>query len=429
MKKILPVLALVLLAGTLLFSGQAHKMNPAAVEGYYRALLPEADYFRPVSDKFAAAYDAGGLLLGYTGLGSAVGYGGPLLLGVTVAPDGALRPPVIFAHRETPSYLQKLTDAGYFDQYAQKKADDALVLQYDLDGVSGATLSSRAVAAAVHAAARPAAAVLGLTPRKAEAPLVFGVKEISAAALFALSLLASRLRIAGKFRLPLLVLSAALLGFWLNRSLSLAQFGSLVMGFFPAPAGNLLWYIVLAGALLPAALLGKNLYCFWICPFCAIQEAAHRISRLNLPFALNPRHLRLLKQGVLFLALFFGFLSLNPSAASFEPFGVIFGLTGSNAGWYLLFTVLVAGFFFHRFWCVVFCPAGTLLDLLAGWRRQLARLWRRQTKKTPPSPSPSPSPSPAAQTDKKTALRPAVIFWAFFAGALACIVMTVLERI
>ena len=75
----------------------------------------------------------------------------------------------------------------------------------------------------------------------------------------------------------------------------------------------------------------------------------------------------------LFVALFIGFLFLNPSCGSYEPFGTVFGLNGEDFNWYLLFVALVASFFVHRFWCHVFCPAGALLDFVASKRRDAGK--------------------------------------------------------
>ena len=53
--------------------------------------------------------------------------------------------------------------------------------------------------------------------------------------------------------------------------------------------------------------------------------------------------------------------------------GTGFGLNGEDFNWYLLFVALVASFFFHRFWCHVFCPAGALLDFVASKRRDAGK--------------------------------------------------------
>jgi hypothetical protein len=106
------------------------------------------------------------------------------------------------------------------------------------------------------------------------------------------------------------------------------------------------------------------------------------ISRVNISLGKHRKLVNILKNVILFLTLFFGFLTLNPSVSSFEPFGTIFGLNGSSLGWYLLFAVLVASFFFRRFWCYVFCPVGSFLDLIASWRRAAAKFFLPKTRKT-----------------------------------------------
>ena len=163
------------------------------------------------------------------------------------------------------------------------------------------------------------------------------------------------------------------LGFWLNRSFSLAYVLAACMGFFPSLAQNPGWYVVIAGALLPPLILGKNIYCTFVCPFCGLQELTHKISRVNLSTGPLLKILRPLRFVFLFVALFIGFLFLNPSCGSYEPFGTVFGLNGEDFNWYLLFVALVASFFFHRFWCHVFCPAGALLDFAASKRRDAGK--------------------------------------------------------
>ncbi|MDR1320176.1 MAG: 4Fe-4S binding protein [Gracilibacteraceae bacterium] len=374
MKKVLPFVAVIALIAALVYAQTVHKMDQETVLGYYRELLPEAVSFEPLSDRVAAAWDSSGSVAAYVGVSSYVGYGGPLLVGAVVRPDGLLEKPVILESKETPSYLTKIEREGFYRQFAVLRADAALTPGFDVDTVSGATLSTRAIVLSVADVAHTAAIQgLGLTPQKADMPWQIGAAEFAAAALFALSLLASKIKALAKQRLVLLGLSIVVLGFWLNRSLSLAQFQAALLGFFPNIAQNLLWYIVLLGVLFPAAALGKNLYCQYACPFCGLQELAHKLSRLDLPVG---RLMRLVRPGrsvLLFAALFLGFLSLNPSSASFEPFGTIFGLNGESFNWYLLFVMLVAGFFFRRFWCHVFCPAGAFLDILASWRRRLGR--------------------------------------------------------
>lgn len=372
MKKVLPVAAVVVLVLTLIYAQTTNKMDADIVEGYYRQMSPQAVSFEPINDKVAKAIGADGRIMAYLGVSSNIGYGGPMLVGSVISPEGAVKEVVILEHKETPSYIYKITQAGYFRQFAKKQTDDALVLDYDIDRVSGATLSTRAIAISVQDVAHTVAAEeLKLTPKKANLGVQVGIKEIAVAALFVLSVFMPRFKALVRFRLVFLAFSVIILGFWLNRSLSMAHVGSLFLGYFPAPSENLIWYIVLAGALLPALFTGRNLYCTYVCPFCGLQEATHLISRVSLPLAKYMKWLRRIKDGLLFLVLFFAFLNLNPSRASYEPFGTIFGLNGSSYSWYLLFVILIASFFYRRFWCIAFCPVGTFLDKAAGIGRKV----------------------------------------------------------
>jgi Na+-translocating ferredoxin:NAD+ oxidoreductase RnfG subunit len=375
MKKFLPIAAIAILVITIIYGHYANKMDADVVQGYYRQMLPDAARYEAINDKTARAIGGDGKVEAYLGVSSNVGYGGPVLVGTILGPDGAIKQVVILEHKETPSYINKITQAGYFRQYTKKKADDPLVLDYDLDRVSGATLSTRAIAKSVQEVAHVVAdKELKLTPKKAEIPLKIGLKEIAVALLFILSVLMPRFRRLAKFRLVFLGLSVIILGFWLNRSLSMAHIGALFLGYFPSPAENLIWYLVLFGALVPALVTGKNLYCTYVCPFCGLQEATHLVSRVSLPLGKYLKWFRLIKEVLLFLVLFFAFLFINPSFSSYEPFGTIFGLNGSSHQWYLLFVVLLASFFYRRLWCVAFCPVGTFLDKVALLGRKIKGL-------------------------------------------------------
>jgi uncharacterized protein with FMN-binding domain len=337
-------------------------------------MSPEAASFEPINDRIAKAIGTDGTVMAYLGVSSNIGYGGPMFIGTVISPQGGIQDVVILEHKETPSYIYKITQAGYFRQYAKKQTNDALVLDYDIDRVSGATLSTRAIAKSVQDVAHIVATKeLNVTPEKANTEVQVGFKEIAVAVLFILSVFIPRFKVLARYRLVFLGLSIIILGFWLNRSLSIAHVGALFLGYFPEPSENLIWYIVLAGALLPALFTGKNLYCTFVCPFCGLQEATHLISKVNLPLGKYLKWLRIGKDILLFIVLFFAFLNLNPSIASYEPFGTIFGLNGSSYSWYLLFVILITSFFYRRFWCVAFCPVGTFLDKLAGIGRNIRR--------------------------------------------------------
>jgi len=372
MRKYITLIAVVILVVTAVFAKHADKMDANLVEGYYRELVSDAAGFESINDRTAKAIGQDGSVSAYLGIDSNIGYGGPLLVGTVLSPDGKFKDIVILEHKETPSYINKITKAGFFRQFEKKQVGDSLAFNYDVDGVSGATLSTRAIASSVKSVAHTIALEeLKITPKKAEVKWNIGLHEIVIALLFVLSYFMPKFKQLARFRFPFLLLSVVILGFWLNRSLSMGQISALFLGYFPVPGENLLWYIILIGAFAPALVTGKNLYCTYVCPFCGLQETTHKISRINLSMGKYMKWIRLGKEVILFLVLFLAFLALNPSVSSFEPFGTIFGLNGSSYQWYLLFVILLSSFFIRRFWCHAFCPVGTILDKAAGLSRKV----------------------------------------------------------
>lgn len=372
MKRFLPFILIAVLVAAFIYGHFANQMDAALVQHYYRQLMPEAAGYEAINDRTAKAVGADGAALAYLGVSSDVGYGGPIMVGTILNQDGSLQEVQILEHKETPAYINKITKAGYFRQYEGKKGNDALTGDYDIELISGATLSTRAIAKSVQEVAHTVVKTeLNQTPQSAKIPWQVGVKEIAVTVLVVLSILMPRFPKLRKYRLAVLGLSVVVLGFWLNRSLSMGHISALFMGYFPSPRENLIWYLILAGALLPALFSGKNLYCTYVCPFCGVQEGTHLLSRMNLPLSKYGRWLRVGKEIILFLTLLLAFLLANPSFSSFEPFGTIFGWNGTSSQWYLLFIILVTSFLYRRFWCVALCPVGTFLDKAAQLGRKV----------------------------------------------------------
>ncbi|MEA4901607.1 FMN-binding protein [Desulfitobacterium sp.] len=368
------IIAIIVLIAAAIYGSYNNQMDEATVLKYYHSAAPEASRFIPITDHTASYYDTAGTLAGYIGVSSNIGYSGPVFTATLIDTKGNITAVKVVNSSETPAYLRKLDAAGYFKQYNQKTVTDSLMPKYDIDCVSGATLSSRAIGNSVQNVAHSiAVSELGLSPAKAKIDWQLGVKEIAIAALFVLVLILSRFPKFGKFRLVFLIGSIGIMGFWLNRSLSISQISSLLLGYWPMPQTNLIWYLILVGAIVPALASGKNFYCTYICPFCGLQEVTHAISHTNLPLGKHSKWMRKGRDILLFTVIFIAFISLNPANASYEPFGTIFGLNGTSTFWYLTFFVLVASFIFRRFWCTAFCPVGAFLDKLASLSRDIRK--------------------------------------------------------
>lgn len=389
MKKYIPLLIAFAILTAAYFGGNiVNQMDATVVEEYYTTACSEAGLntvtsFEAIDDSSTIAYDSTGTVIAYISLADDVGYAGPLTVATIINTDGTIKDVVIVDSKETPSFLDKVERQGYYDQYATLTVTSPLVFGSDIEGVSGATLSTRAIANSVQEAAHSvASSQFGTTPEKAELEWEIGIDEIAVALIFIGGIMIGLQPKLKKLRFPFLILSVVVLGFWFNRSLSMATFSALFLGYFPTIQTNLIWYMMILGAILPIIITGKNFYCTYICPFCGLQEATHALSKVNLPLGKNIKWMKKVRDLILFAVIFIAFLAQNPSMSSFEPFGTIFGLNGSSFEWYLLFSVLVISFFYRRFWCQVFCPVGATLDKIVMFRRDIKKaLTGKKTKK------------------------------------------------
>ncbi|SRR5690554_3487439 len=101
-----------------------------------------------------------GQLVGYAFVGEANGYSGTVrvLVGVDEQTDKILNIKVL-AHTETPGLGSKIEDESFRKQFVDKSVNDPIKLGEDIDLISGATISSRAVAEAVRRGFDDASAV------------------------------------------------------------------------------------------------------------------------------------------------------------------------------------------------------------------------------------------------------------------------------
>ena len=135
--------------------------------------------------------------------------------------------------------------------------------------------------------------------------------------------------------------------------------------------------IVMAFAGLGLLLLGRGVFCGWLCPFGALQAFINTLARrlkvpqARLPAVLNER-LWALKY-VLVIALIglaFADSALATRAAEIEPFNAAIMLAFASPWPYTLFALAVLGasLFVERFFCRYLCPLGGGLAIVGRWR-------------------------------------------------------------
>ena len=119
-------------------------------------LLPDADNFTEVTgiqvENVSAVYTADNGA-GEVITSTAKGYGGTMTVMTAFTPDGTIRQLKVTDNKETKGIGSNVaSSASYWEKYAGLSAEKALVLKTDVDAYSGATISSKALNAAVNSA-------------------------------------------------------------------------------------------------------------------------------------------------------------------------------------------------------------------------------------------------------------------------------------
>jgi hypothetical protein len=348
-----------------------------------REAMPQAERFEKVTADVYEAY-AGEDLVGYVALGEASGYGGPLTTAVGVDPAGTIEKVVLADHRETPAWIREVREEEYLDSLSGKKYSETFQVGEDLDGVTGATMSSRGIAQAALNGSRKAAQVMGLPVQTPPAPRIeFGVPEAALLLLFGVGYLAQQRKFKHKktARWVSLLGGLLVLGFLYNKPLTLAYINKLLIGFWPQWQTHLYWYLLIGGIIFVFTIEDQNPYCQWFCPFGAAQEVMGAIGGASV---YSPRQFRAflesLQRVLAWAAVVLALVLRNPGLSSFEIFGTLFSLTGSGFQFILLGMVLVASMFIKRPWCTYLCPLDPVVDFIKLTKDWIQDLWQTKSK-------------------------------------------------
>ena len=149
--------------------GPIQQRGEALANEAVRNLLPDADRYEALettpSNGLDAAYTGlkGEMAVGYAAQTTVQGYAGPIEIILGMNPQGMLSGISVGGSefKETEGLGSKTKDAAFTDQFKGKTVP--LTLGSDVEAVSGATVSSRAVTQGVNAAAASLTALAGLT--------------------------------------------------------------------------------------------------------------------------------------------------------------------------------------------------------------------------------------------------------------------------
>ncbi len=175
-------------AAGLLISATWSKTEPVKLreearerEEALKALVPQADSIKPVkevtiADKEGEIYRAaaGGNTIGYVVSGSGRGYSSYIRMLVAVDMDNTVTGINILGHGETPGLGDQIMDDWFQKQFKGKTLDHLVVIKgetdTDIQAISGATISSRAVTKGVKEAVEKLAQERGTGLDDVEAP-------------------------------------------------------------------------------------------------------------------------------------------------------------------------------------------------------------------------------------------------------------------
>jgi len=308
------------------------------------------------------------------------GYGGPFVLGIRIMEDGKIHEVMPLDHKETPAFVKKIEDAKYRDQFVGKSVGNDFIVGVDLDAVSGATVTTMAAAEAIRNGAHLAAVEkFKLDPRWKKVPWKFGLDEILILVIFVLAFVPQIYK-QKPWKYIYLVATITIVGFYLNAAISVGNIGGLALGYIPGIKDHLIWWILVIGTVLGILFLGKNVYCYRVCPFYGIEYFLQKISGLKLnPSRALLKRARTIINFLLWLSLMIIFLSKHPALGSFEPFAMMFSLNGNGIQWFILPLALIGSFFMSTFWCRFFCPCGQALTKMIQFRKSALNVF--QSKK------------------------------------------------
>lgn len=294
------------------------------------------------------------------------GYAGPLDLLVSFDRQGRLRGVRYLGSQETAAYVAGIE--SWLEHLAgQSLAEQPLSLQR-LDGLSGATVSSRAALETINQAARLAgqqAFGKSFAPRtEVETTPAWLSPGFLTSLVLLLGFFPVYLSGSERARLVFQAASLLVLGLWLNTLVTEIDLVNLSQGKFADPATNPLRWLLLGFVGLTALLFGQ-VWCGYVCPFGALQEFISRLGRWwrlrsypERTLELRVRYLKFLLLALMLLGVWIGG---DETWAGFNPMQHLFG--GHWQGWMgaVILVSLLGSLFYYRFWCRYFCPFGAFV--------------------------------------------------------------------
>ena len=338
------------------------------------AFLPEAFTLRPDDSARDGLFvlDRAGRELGYVvrtqpACRDIIGYAGTTDALVVLDRDWKILGLKIHASEDTTSYLNDIAlDRRFLKKWNGLTWDAAAALDLKaagIEGVSGATMTSMAIAQSVKARLQ-----LSRDQLAARVPLRFAARDglllvvLAAAAIMAFGRVEWRQRWKRPYQIALLVY----MGFIAGELLAQKLFVGWTRGGVPWTSAPGL-VLLAAAALIVPWVSGKPFYCHHICPHGIAQELIGQVRPkrwlVTLPADVI-RGLEILPGALLGFTLVVALLALPFDLAGLEPFAAYVIRSAGVATLGVAGVGLVAAFFVPQAYCRFGCPTGALLNFV-----------------------------------------------------------------
>lgn len=352
---------------------RTHGDSPIVVDEV-KKLLPDAVSLRPDSSERDGLFvlDRQGRELGYVVrtqpyCRDIIGYCGVTDALVVLGPDWKIIGITVHASDDTKEHVHDVvTDRRFLKKWNGMTWDVAAGLDLKragIEGVSGATMTSMAIARGVKARLQLSSGEIAARP-----PLQFGWRDgglltvLALAALLAFGRPEWRQRWRRPYQVGLIVYVGFISGDMVTQQL-VAGWSRTGIPWSTAPG---LVLLTVAALLVPWA-TRKPFYCHQLCPHGAAQELIGKLRPARLQVTLSGgvvRGLELLPTGLLLLVVVVAMMAVPLDLAGIEPFDAYLVRTAGLATIGVALVGLVASFFVPQAYCRFGCPTGALLNFV-----------------------------------------------------------------
>lgn len=291
------------------------------------------------------------------------GYGGPTPVEILIR-DGKILKINALPNQETPEFYGAVINSDMLDKFEGLTLAEALNTR--VDGVSGATYSSKAIRENIRLGIEYAMKTDNLpidsNKEKDKLPLKF---YITIVIILAGGIIPWFIR-DKRYRVLQLTLNVLLLGFWggtfISYSLMTSYLSNGITRVVLIPTA-----LMLVAAFVFPFLGKKNYYCLWMCPYGSLQELMGKWVKIKIK--MSPKLIQILNylreffwfvlMWLLWTGLWFDWMGYEPFAAFFftDVSPVVLGIAGG---------FLILSLFINRPYCRFVCPTGSLFKIAEG---------------------------------------------------------------